>query len=87
VVAPAQGGTHTSGRRTHGHSMVVDPWGVICGCLPREPGVVIAKIDPALQSRLRAGLPALEHRKIAVQGSDAAETPPLELGRPRRNLS
>src|SRR3989440_6374139 len=37
VVAPAQGGVHASGRRTHGHSMVVDPWGTICGCLAEGP--------------------------------------------------
>src|SRR5690606_33514144 len=29
VVAPAQGGLHANGRETHGHSMVVDPWGVV----------------------------------------------------------
>jgi deaminated glutathione amidase len=80
VVAPAQGGVHPSGRRTHGHSMVIDPWGVVRGCLPEGPGVVVAKIDPALQARLRGSLPALEHRRIA------AEPPALEVGRPRRNV-
>jgi deaminated glutathione amidase len=79
VVAPAQGGVHTSGRRTHGHSMVVDPWGVVRGCLPEGPGVVVADVDPALQARLRASLPALEHRRIAAEE-------PLEVGRPRRNV-
>jgi deaminated glutathione amidase len=78
VVAPAQGGTHTSGRRTHGHSMVVDPWGVVRGCLPEGPGVVIARVDPALQARLRASLPALDHRRI--------EASPLEVGRTQRNV-
>jgi predicted amidohydrolase len=78
VVAPAQGGTHTSGRRTHGHSLVVDPWGVIRGCLPEGPGVVVARVDPALQARLRASLPALDHRRI-----DAS---PLEVGRIQRNV-
>jgi predicted amidohydrolase len=81
VVAPAQGGTHPSGRRTHGHSMVVDPWGVIRGCLPEGEGIVLAKIDPELQRRLRASLPALEHRRIG-----GPEAPPLEPGRPRRNV-
>jgi len=83
VVAPAQGGTHPSGRRTHGHSMVVDPWGAIRGCLREGPGVVMVRVDPTLQRTLRASLPALEHRKIAVQDADA---PPLELGRSRRNV-
>jgi nitrilase len=65
VVAPAQGGRHASGRETHGHSMVIDPWGGIRGCLPKGEGVVVATIDPALQEKLRAGLPALQHRRIA----------------------
>ena len=80
VVAPAQGGTHPSGRRTHGHSMVVDPWGVVRGCLPEGAGVVVASVDPALQARLRASLPALEHKRIGT------ETEGLEPGRSRRNL-
>ena len=43
VVAPAQGGTHENGRRTWGHSMVVDPWGeVLAQCAKRGEGVVMA---------------------------------------------
>ena len=80
VVAPAQGGTHPSGRRTHGHSMVVDPWGTVRGCLPEGAGVGVAGVDPALQARLRASLPALEHRRIG------AESGGLEPGRYRRNV-
>ncbi len=80
VAAPAQGGTHTSGRRTHGRTMVVDPWGVVRGCLPEGPGVVVARVDPALQARLRASLPALEHRRLG------AGPPGLEVGRTRRNV-
>ena len=64
VVAPAQGGQHANGRRTHGHSMIVDPWGKVIGCLPEGPGVVVADIDPAYQTKLRASLPALEHRVL-----------------------
>ncbi len=62
VIAPAQGGRHESGRVTHGHSMIVDPWGKVRACLPEGPGVVIAEIDPSYQTKLRAALPALEHR-------------------------
>lgn len=64
VIAPAQGGVHKSGRRTHGHSMIVDPWGRILGQLPQGEGVVVAEIDPNYQARLRSSLPALEHRVI-----------------------
>jgi deaminated glutathione amidase len=46
VVAPAQGGTHASGRRTYGHTMVVDPWGeVIASRAEDGEGVVLAEID------------------------------------------
>ena len=64
VVAAAQGGRHANGRQTHGHSMIVDPWGKVLGCLPEGPGVVVAEVDPAHQARLRASLPALEHRVL-----------------------
>jgi len=45
VVAPAQGGTHASGRRTWGHSMIVDPWGEILAARDEGEGVVLAEID------------------------------------------
>ena len=64
VLAPAQGGYHLSGRETHGHSMIVDPWGVILDRLPRGSGVVAAGINPTYQAQLRKSLPALKHRTI-----------------------
>lgn len=64
VLAPAQGGTHENGRRTWGHSMVVDPWGVVLAQQDDGPGVVIAELDPARQAQVRAQLPALEHRVL-----------------------
>jgi predicted amidohydrolase len=64
VVAPAQGGRHPSGRETHGHSMIVDPWGAMLGCLPKGPGVVLAEVDPARIERVRTSLPALAHRTL-----------------------
>ncbi len=62
LIAPAQGGFHVNGRETNGDSMIVDPWGVIIDRLPRGAGVVVAEIDQAYQSSVRASLPALEHR-------------------------
>lgn len=64
VVAPAQGGVHPNGRETHGHSMVIDPWGRILAQRAKEPGVVLADIDPALQREARSMLPALTHRTL-----------------------
>lgn len=62
VIAPAQGGFHVNGRETNGDSMIVDPWGAVIDRQARGPGVVIAALDRAYQSSVRASLPALEHR-------------------------
>ncbi|CUH23529.1 (R)-stereoselective amidase [Jannaschia seosinensis] len=63
VLAPAQTGTHaaTSGRarRTHGHSMIVAPWGEVVLDAGTEPGVYIAEIDPEEAARARARVPSL----------------------------
>ena len=64
VLAPAQGGYHVNGRETHGHTMIVDPWGVVLDRLPRGSGVVIAGVNPNYQKELRDSLPALTHRTI-----------------------
>jgi nitrilase len=64
VLAPAQGGYHLSGRETHGHSMIVDPWGAVLDRLPRGSGVVVAGVNPTYQAELRKSLPALRHRTI-----------------------
>ena len=53
VVAPAQGGTHASGRRTYGHTMIVDPWGAVLGVHPEGEGIVVADIDLAHSRELR----------------------------------
>jgi len=63
VIAAAQGGTHENGRRTWGHSMVIDPWGVVLAVRPEGEGVVMAEIDMARIASVRTQLPALEHRR------------------------
>lgn len=64
VIAPAQGGRHPTGRVTYGHSMIVDPWGKVLASLAEGPGVVVAEIDPTYKDRVRAALPALDHRVL-----------------------
>jgi predicted amidohydrolase len=64
VLAAAQGGTHPNGRRTWGHSMIVDPWGEVLAVLPEGEGVVVAEFDFQRQSDVRRQLPALRHRRI-----------------------
>ena len=62
VIAAAQGGVHENGRRTFGHSMVIDPWGQVLSVLPEGEGVVLAELDPARIAQVREQLPALRHR-------------------------
>lgn len=64
VLAPAQGGLHENGRRTFGHTMVVDPWGQVLNVLPEGEGVVLAEVDPARLAAVRLQLPALAHRRL-----------------------
>ena len=64
VIAPAQGGLHANGRKTHGHSMVIDPWGRILAERPAGEGIVMAEVDPAVTARCREMLPALQHRVL-----------------------
>ncbi|UXH78006.1 carbon-nitrogen hydrolase family protein [Roseateles amylovorans] len=64
VIAAAQGGTHENGRRTWGHSMVVDPWGEVLACVPEGEGLALADIDPARLAQVRHQLPALQHRRL-----------------------
>ena len=65
VLAPAQGGKHSSGRRTHGHSMLIDPWGVVTAEKTDDgAGVVMGTIDLDLLAAHRASLPALAHRTL-----------------------
>ncbi len=70
VIAAAQGGYHVSGRETHGHSMIVDPWGRIVDELQRGSGVVYGDINASYQKSLRNSLPALTHRTIACTCCD-----------------
>jgi deaminated glutathione amidase len=65
VAAPAQGGRHANGRRTWGHSMVVDPWGVVLAQRTEEgAGMVLADLALERLQTVRSQLPALTHRVL-----------------------
>ncbi|MFN6960706.1 MAG: carbon-nitrogen hydrolase family protein [Rhodocyclaceae bacterium] len=64
LLAAAQGGRHPSGRITHGHSMIIDPWGDVVARMEYGEGVIVADLDPARIAEVRASLPALAHRKL-----------------------
>ncbi len=64
VLAPAQFGVHGPTRRSYGHALVVDPWGVVLAeCGDRE-GVALARLSFDYQAEVRAALPVLSHRKL-----------------------
>ena len=64
VIASAQGGTHDNGRRTWGHSMVIDPWGEVLAVHADGPGFAMAEIDRNRLRSVRSQLPALQHRRL-----------------------
>lgn len=65
ILAPAQTGFHAEkdgkGRRTHGHSLVVAPWGEVVSDAGTEPGVTFAEIDLAEVASARDRVPSLSH--------------------------
>lgn len=64
VLAAAQGGTHANGRRTFGHTLLVDPWGEVVASLPLGEGVVIGELDMQRLQSVRRMVPALRHRRL-----------------------
>jgi deaminated glutathione amidase len=64
VMAPAQGGQHANGRRTWGHTMVVDSWGQVLAERAEGAGVVCAELDGQHLQTRRSQLPALQHRRL-----------------------
>jgi predicted amidohydrolase len=66
VVAANQTGEHPGGMRSGGRSMIVDPWGVVLAQAPDAETHVVADLDLDAQQRVRAELPALEHRRVHV---------------------
>lgn len=64
VVGAAQMGEHTSGRKTFGHSMIIDPWGKIIAENKYEEGIIMADIDLQYLKQLRHQLPVKDHLKI-----------------------
>lgn len=64
VVASAQGGRHETGRKTWGHSMIIDPWGEILSVLPAGEGWICADFNRQRLETIRHRLPALKHRRI-----------------------
>jgi deaminated glutathione amidase len=64
VLAAAQGGKHENGRRTWGHSMLIDPWGEIVAVRDEGAGVVAGNVERTRIDEVRQSLPAWRHRVL-----------------------
>jgi predicted amidohydrolase len=64
MVAACQEGNHSNGRKTYGHSMIVNPWGEVMSCLQQGNGVISDDLDIAYVHSLREDFPVLRHRKM-----------------------
>lgn len=62
VIAPAQTGKHYAMRQSHGHAVIIDPWGIILADAGDKPGVAIAAIEPSRLEQVRRQMPSLQHR-------------------------
>lgn len=66
VIAPGQYGRHDDGglRNSFGHSLIVDPWGQVCSCVPDGLGIGLAEIDLHRVADIRRKMPVCDHRRL-----------------------
>ena len=64
VLASAQSGQHDDGRKTYGHSMMINPWGEIIAELEQGEGLIVAELSWDDLQVIRQRMPALQHRRI-----------------------
>jgi nitrilase len=64
TIGACQTGTHSSGRKTYGHSLIVGPWGNIESQLPDSEGVITVDIDLAKIQEIRRKIPVHQHQRI-----------------------
>ena len=77
VFAPAQCGEHAGGRKTYGHSLIVDPWGEVLADGGDEPGFIVADVDLARIAEARGMVPSLSHDRSYSGPEPLAATRPL----------
>jgi predicted amidohydrolase len=64
VVGACQTGTHTNGRKTYGHSLIVNPWGEIINSLDDGTDVITAEVNLEKLHQIRKNIPIGEHQKF-----------------------
>ena len=62
MIAAAQTGQHNPKRSSYGHSMIVDPWGVVVAQCGEGVGIATADIDLAYLDKVRVNMPVQQHR-------------------------
>lgn len=71
VISPCMWGSHSGGRTTFGHSLIVDPWGTVLADAGEGVGYVTAEIDLGEVAKARAAIPALQHdRDFQIPADD-----------------
>lgn len=66
LLAAGQGGEHPGPRETHGHSAIIDPWGVPHAAPVRGEGLCLLRRDPQAQAGIRQNMPVHGHRRFSV---------------------
>ncbi len=74
VVAPAQWGTHSSGRETYGDTIIIDYWGQVLSRMAKGTGVITADIDLSKLSESRRRFPALDNRRLGLASAAVASS-------------
>lgn len=70
VLAAAQVGEHAGGRQTWGHSLILDPWGEMCACLPEGEGLISASLDQHRLDSVRRQMPVAQHARLRAVWRD-----------------
>lgn len=66
IIAPAQAGTHSDGRQTYGHSLIIDPWGRILAEAGIKPEIIYADIDLNQVAQVHQQIPAWEFNRSHI---------------------
>ena len=63
IIAPAQTGNHSNGRKTYGHSLIISPWGRIIADAKKETNLINAKINLDIIKEARLAIPNLNAQR------------------------
>lgn len=74
LLAANQGGVHSLGRETFGHSAIIDAWGTVLAEKPTGEGCVIHTYPRAEQAQIRQRMPIWRHKRFSVAQLSRADT-------------